>query len=77
MRGDGFKLLLFSDRDYVRGDDDMLGVFTNHQEDEFAIFGPGDGFGLGGNGFTFRVGDCVGFLGCIGHLGFLLVGLSS
>src|SRR5476649_1589541 len=30
---DGFKLLGFGDRDHVRGNDDMLGVLTNHQED--------------------------------------------
>jgi hypothetical protein len=76
-REDGFKLLGLGDRDHVRGDDDVPGVFTDHQEDKFAILRPGDRLGFRGNRFTFRVGDCVSFGGCIGHVGFLWVGLSS
>src|ERR1700734_3970285 len=45
----------------------MLGLFSVHQEDKFAILRPGDRLGLRGQRLAFRVGDCESLLGCIAH----------
>jgi hypothetical protein len=65
------KGLGFGDGDDVRGHDDMLGFFAVHEEDEFAILGPRDGFSGNGGGLTVRGRDGVFFFSGISHVGFL------